>query len=64
VLGLPRLNDVRLGHGARVHRRRRSRGLERIISVAEGVPFLVEELLVSPGVPTSFAEPCSAGSTN
>jgi DNA-binding CsgD family transcriptional regulator/tetratricopeptide (TPR) repeat protein len=30
--------------------------VERVVSLADGVPFLVEEMLVSPGVPASFAE--------
>jgi DNA-binding CsgD family transcriptional regulator len=30
--------------------------VERVVSLAEGVPFLVEEMLVSPGLPASFAE--------
>jgi DNA-binding CsgD family transcriptional regulator len=34
----------------------RSADLERVVSAAEGVPFLVEELLASPGVPETFAE--------
>ncbi|MDQ1424831.1 MAG: hypothetical protein QOD72_2329, partial [Acidimicrobiaceae bacterium] len=57
VLKLPRLNDAQVS--AMVHECTGGRpraDLERIISVAEGVPFLVEELLASPGVPTSFAE--------
>jgi DNA-binding CsgD family transcriptional regulator len=29
--------------------------LERVVSLGEGVPFLVEEMLVSPGLPSSFA---------
>ena len=30
--------------------------IDRVVSVAEGVPFLVEELLASPGVPETFAD--------
>ena len=30
--------------------------VERAIALADGVPFLVEEMLVAPGVPTSFAD--------
>ena len=30
--------------------------LERVVSLGEGVPFLVEEMLVSPGLPRSFAD--------
>jgi DNA-binding CsgD family transcriptional regulator/tetratricopeptide (TPR) repeat protein len=30
--------------------------IDRVAAAADGVPFLVEELLVSPGIPTSFAE--------
>jgi DNA-binding CsgD family transcriptional regulator/tetratricopeptide (TPR) repeat protein len=30
--------------------------VERVEALAEGVPFLVEEMLVSPGLPASFAE--------
>jgi DNA-binding CsgD family transcriptional regulator len=29
---------------------------ERVTSLGEGVPFLIEEMLVSPGLPASFAE--------
>jgi hypothetical protein len=29
--------------------------VDRIVSLADGVPFLVEEMLVSPGLPASFA---------
>ncbi len=30
--------------------------VERVVSLGEGVPFLIEEMLVSPGLPASFAE--------
>lgn len=30
--------------------------VERVAAASDGIPFLVEELLASPGVPTSFAE--------
>ena len=30
--------------------------IDRVVSAAEGVPFLVEELLASPGVPETFAD--------
>ena len=30
--------------------------IERVVSLSEGVPFLVEEMLVTPGLPASFAE--------
>lgn len=30
--------------------------IERAVSLGEGVPFLVEEMLVSPGLPASFAD--------
>ena len=28
----------------------------RVLAAAEGVPFLIEELLASPGVPENFAQ--------
>jgi DNA-binding NarL/FixJ family response regulator len=34
--------------------------VERAVSLADGVPFLVEEMLVSPGLPASFAEAVGA----
>jgi DNA-binding CsgD family transcriptional regulator/tetratricopeptide (TPR) repeat protein len=30
--------------------------VERVVSLGEGVPFLIEEMLVSPGLPATFAE--------
>lgn len=57
VLELQRLNDAQVramvhsctGGSAAV-------AMERIVALADGVPFLVEETLVSPGLPASFAE--------
>ncbi|HET8537270.1 MAG TPA: AAA family ATPase, partial [Solirubrobacteraceae bacterium] len=34
--------------------------IDRVLKVADGVPFLVEEVLASPGVPGSFAETVGA----
>ena len=57
VLELDRLNDVQAT--AMVHACTGGSGLvdvQRIVGAADGVPFLVEELLASPGVPRNFAE--------
>lgn len=57
VLELEPLNEAQVsamvfgcaaGSGAEV--------IERVVSSGEGVPFLVEEMLVSPGLPASFVE--------
>jgi predicted ATPase len=57
VVELARLNDAQVA--AMVHGCTGGTGgptVERVVSLAEGVPFLVEEMLVSPGLPASFAE--------
>ena len=56
VLTLGRLNDVQVGAMVYSCAGASDPGaIARIVSVAEGVPFLIEELLVSPGLPASFA---------
>ena len=57
VLELGRLNDSQAA--AMVHECSGGAGgvdAERVIAAAEGVPFLIEELLASPGVPETFAD--------
>jgi DNA-binding CsgD family transcriptional regulator len=57
VLQLERLNDAQVSAmvfscaGGSY-----SSAVERVVSLAEGVPFLVEEMLLSPGLPESFAD--------
>ena len=61
VLRLPRLNDAQaaamvhecIGGGREVGR---EVDVGRVLAAAEGVPFLIEELLASPGVPENFAQ--------
>jgi DNA-binding CsgD family transcriptional regulator len=56
VLHLGRLNDAQVGAMVYSCAGASDPGaLARIVSVADGVPFLIEELLVSPGLPASFA---------
>ena len=43
-------------HGAGVHAGGGRRRVTQVQRAAEGVPFLVEEVLASPGVPSSFAD--------
>jgi DNA-binding CsgD family transcriptional regulator len=57
VLELHRLNDAQVS--AMVHACAQNSDasvVDRVRAAADGVPFLVEELLASPGVPTTFAE--------
>jgi DNA-binding CsgD family transcriptional regulator/tetratricopeptide (TPR) repeat protein len=57
VLHLPRLNDSQVA--AMVHSCTGGAGsdaIDRVIALAEGNPFLVEEMLVSPGLPPTFAD--------
>lgn len=57
VLQLERLNDAQVS--AMVFScagGSDSSAIERVVSLAEGVPFLVEEMLVAPGLPASFAD--------
>ena len=57
VLELDRLNDRQAA--AMVHACTGGMGsvdVQRIVEAADGVPFLVEELLASPGMPQTFAE--------
>jgi DNA-binding CsgD family transcriptional regulator len=56
VLPLGRLNDAQVGAMVYSCAGGSDPGaIARIVSVAEGVPFLIEEMLVSPGLPASFA---------
>jgi DNA-binding CsgD family transcriptional regulator/tetratricopeptide (TPR) repeat protein len=61
VLELARLNPAQVA--AMVHSctgGSSTETVERVASLAEGVPFLVEEILASPGLPASFAESVEA----
>jgi DNA-binding CsgD family transcriptional regulator len=61
VLELGRLNDAQVA--AMVHSCTGgsvTAVAERVAGLADGVPFLVEEILVSPGLPASFAETVQA----
>jgi len=57
VLQLERLNEAQVA--AMVHSCTGGvdrAAVERVVSLGEGVPFLIEEMLVSPGLPASFAD--------
>ena len=57
VLELKRLNEAQVA--AMVYSctgRSDADAVERAVTMADGVPFLVEEMLVSPGLPATFAE--------
>lgn len=57
VLELERLNDAQVSAMVFSCAGGADRSaVERVVSLAEGVPFLVEEMLLSPGLPASFAE--------
>jgi DNA-binding CsgD family transcriptional regulator len=61
VLELGRLNDAQVA--AMVHSCTDGGDTEavaRVVPLADGVPFLVEEMLVSPGLPASFADTVAA----
>ncbi len=61
VLRLPQLNDAQVA--AMVHSCTGDAGpdvLQRVLDASEGVPFVVEEMLASPGLPASFAETVAA----
>ncbi|HEX6418094.1 MAG TPA: LuxR C-terminal-related transcriptional regulator, partial [Acidimicrobiales bacterium] len=61
VLALERLNDAQVA--AMVHcctGGAASDAVDRVVSLADGVPLLVEETLVSPGLPASLAEGVNA----
>jgi DNA-binding CsgD family transcriptional regulator len=56
VVELGRLNDAQVAAMAHSCTGGSSAdAIERVIALAEGVPFLVEEMLASPGLPPSFA---------
>ncbi len=57
VLRLERLNEAQVA--AMVHSctgGTDAEAVRRVVSMADGVPFLVEEMLVTPGLPRSFAD--------
>jgi DNA-binding CsgD family transcriptional regulator len=61
ILPLSRLDEA--GVTSMVHScldGRDPRAIHRIVELCDGVPFLVEELLVLPGLPTSFTEGVAA----
>ncbi|HVN50782.1 MAG TPA: AAA family ATPase, partial [Acidimicrobiales bacterium] len=61
VVTLDRLNDAQVA--AMVHACTggvAEHDLERVVALSDGVPFLVEEMLVSPGLPASFADGVAA----
>jgi predicted ATPase/DNA-binding CsgD family transcriptional regulator len=58
VLELERLNEAQVA--AMVHWCGGDDARERATTLGEGIPFLIEELLVAPGVPTSFLESVGA----
>jgi DNA-binding CsgD family transcriptional regulator len=61
ILELGHLNDAQVA--AMVYSCMGGTGTDavsRVLSLSEGIPFLVEEMLASPGVPASFADGVSA----